>query len=96
MINWLNSVFNFHLLISRWSLKVQDSPYLTTKMSRVKKRYDNIVKSVEDKRLYRGLELENDLKILLISDPTTDKSAAALNVNIGKIVLSKDKIDFNC
>ncbi|KAG7298348.1 hypothetical protein JYU34_017950 [Plutella xylostella] len=47
------------------------------------KRYDNIVKSQEDKREYRGLELSNRLKVLLISDPKTDKSAAAMDVNIG-------------
>lgn len=52
-------------------------------MVRVKKRVDNIIKSVEDKRLYRGVQFNNDLKVLLISDPTTDKSAAALDVNIG-------------
>lgn len=47
------------------------------------KRYDNIAKSAEDKRTYRGLVLENNMKVLLISDPTTDKSAASLDVNIG-------------
>ncbi|KAF5280052.1 hypothetical protein FQA39_LY18167 [Lamprigera yunnana] len=47
------------------------------------KRYDNIIKSAEDKRLYRGLELVNRMKVLLVSDPTTDKSAAALDVNVG-------------
>ncbi|KAK4883510.1 hypothetical protein RN001_006829 [Aquatica leii] len=46
-------------------------------------RYDNIIKSAEDKRLYRGLLLANHMKVLLVSDPTTDKSAAALDVNIG-------------
>ncbi|XP_053988603.1 insulin-degrading enzyme [Hylaeus volcanicus] len=49
----------------------------------VEKRYNNIIKSPNDKREYRGLVLTNKMKILLISDPTTDKSAAALNVNIG-------------
>ena len=34
-------------------------------------------------RLYRGLELENGMKVLLISDPTTDKSAAAMDVHVG-------------
>ncbi|VVC86828.1 unnamed protein product [Leptidea sinapis] len=47
------------------------------------KRYTDIVKSQEDKREYRGLELANRLKVLLVSDPSTDKSAAALDVNIG-------------
>ncbi|XP_076308150.1 insulin-degrading enzyme-like isoform X2 [Tachypleus tridentatus] len=44
---------------------------------------DNIIKSEEDRRSYRGLELTNGMKILLISDPTTEKSAAALDVHIG-------------
>ncbi|KAJ0170062.1 hypothetical protein K1T71_014668 [Dendrolimus kikuchii] len=46
-------------------------------------RYDNIIKSQEDKREYRGLVLTNRLKVLLVSDPTTDKSAAAMDVNVG-------------
>ncbi|KAK2177670.1 hypothetical protein NP493_586g01027 [Ridgeia piscesae] len=49
----------------------------------IKQTVDNITKSAEDKRLYRGLELDNGMKILLISDETTDKSAAALDVNVG-------------
>ncbi|XP_034948180.1 insulin-degrading enzyme isoform X2 [Chelonus insularis] len=49
----------------------------------IKKRYEDIKKSPNDNRLYRGLILKNDMKVLLISDSTTDKSAAALNVNVG-------------
>merc|ERR1712013_956940 len=52
-------------------------------MSAVKRSYNDIAKSEEDKRCYRGLELNNGLKVLLISDPTTDKSSAALDVHIG-------------
>ena len=72
-------------------------------MTAVKRSYDNVDKSQEDKRLYRGLELDNGIKVrennpiicivskrscycvkvLLISDETTDKSAAALDVHIG-------------
>lgn len=48
----------------------------------VETRYD-IIKSPNDKRLYRGLLLSNKMKVLLISDSTTDKSAAAMDVNIG-------------
>ncbi|CAG9574977.1 unnamed protein product [Danaus chrysippus] len=51
--------------------------------SNIIKRYDDIIKSPEDKREYRGLKLSNHLKVLLVSDPTTDKSAAALDVNVG-------------
>lgn len=46
-------------------------------------RFDKIIKSPNDKRDYRGLILNNQMKILLISDPTTDKSAASLDVNVG-------------
>ncbi|XP_076160592.1 insulin degrading metalloproteinase isoform X2 [Ptiloglossa arizonensis] len=49
----------------------------------VEKRYHDIIKSPNDKREYRGLLLTNKMKVLLISDPTTDKSAASLDVNIG-------------
>lgn len=54
-------------------------------MEGVKKVYNDIPKSPRDDRLYRGLELNNNMKVLVISDPLTDKSAAALDVHIGKI-----------
>uniref|UniRef100_A0A8C4F7H0 Insulin-degrading enzyme n=1 Tax=Dicentrarchus labrax TaxID=13489 RepID=A0A8C4F7H0_DICLA len=44
-----------------------------------------IIRSPEDKRVYRGLEFTNGLKAMLISDPTTDKSSAALDVQIGSL-----------
>ena len=47
--------------------------------------YNDIDVSMEDKRQYRGLVLENGLKVLLVSDPTTDKSAASLDVHIGHL-----------
>jgi len=53
------------------------------RMPGVNIRTDDIVKSQEDKRCYRGLELENGMKVLLISDPSTDKAAAAMDVHIG-------------
>lgn len=45
---------------------------------------DDVLKGAEDKRHYRGLQLENGLKVLLISDEKTDKSAAAMDVHIGR------------
>ena len=54
----------------------------------VKARHENIIKSAEDKRLYRGLELHNGLRVLLVSDPTTDKSAASMDVNVGQLTYS--------
>lgn len=50
------------------------------------RRVDNIITSAEDKRSYRGFELNNHMKVLLVSDPATDKSAAAMDVNIGNIL----------
>lgn len=46
-------------------------------------RFDDIVKSQEDTRDYRGLKLGNGMNVLLVSDPTTDKSAACLCVEVG-------------
>lgn len=51
----------------------------------VKIQIDDVISSPEDKRFYRGLQLKNDLNVLLISDPTTDKSAAAIDVNTGHL-----------
>jgi insulysin len=57
---------------------------MTTNKNIVVRRYDNITKSAEDKRTYRGLELINGLRVLLVSDAETDKSAAAMDVNVGE------------
>uniref|UniRef100_A0A8C5DFQ5 Insulin-degrading enzyme n=1 Tax=Gouania willdenowi TaxID=441366 RepID=A0A8C5DFQ5_GOUWI len=51
----------------------------------VKRVVSDIIRSPEDKREYRGLEFANGLKAILISDPTTDKSSAALDVQIGSL-----------
>lgn len=41
--------------------------------------------SPNDKREYGVLELDNGLKVLLVSDPEADKAAAALNVHVGSM-----------
>ncbi len=43
-----------------------------------------VTKSCEDKRDYVGYILPNKLKAVLISDPTTEKAAAAVDVHVGK------------
>lgn len=61
-------------------------------------KFDNIIQSEEDKRSYRGLVLSNLMKVLLVSDPSTDKSAAAMDVNVGKefsILFSKMNVIFH-
>lgn len=42
-----------------------------------------VVQSPNDARAYQYLTLPNDLQVLLISDPETDKAAAALDVSVG-------------
>lgn len=42
-----------------------------------------VIKSPIDQKQYRYLELDNRLKVMLVSDGNTDKSAASLDINIG-------------
>ncbi|XP_076461437.1 insulin-degrading enzyme-like [Babylonia areolata] len=44
-----------------------------------------IRRSETDLRQYRGLELNNGMKVLLVSDKDTDKSAAGMDVHIGSM-----------
>ncbi len=41
------------------------------------------VKSATDDKSYRGLVLENGLKVMLVTDPKSDRAAAALDVHVG-------------
>ncbi|GFX56857.1 insulin-degrading enzyme [Trichonephila clavipes] len=80
----------FHKSKNFFFKKIVDQRSLTSstmilKDELVSKIYDNIIKSEEDSRQYRGLELSNGMKIFLVSDPSTDKSAAALDVQIGSM-----------
>jgi len=52
---------------------------------------DNIRKSPNDARLYRYVELPNQMRVVLISDPTTEKAAAALSVYRGSFHEPADK-----
>ena len=49
----------------------------------IRKRFGDIIKPSLDKREYRGILLDNELKCILISDPTTDRSVASMDVNVG-------------
>lgn len=46
-------------------------------------RSSQIIKSDNDQRQYQRILLSNNLDVLLISDPTTDKAAAALDLYVG-------------
>ncbi|PAV67315.1 hypothetical protein WR25_15196 [Diploscapter pachys] len=70
------------LLIRSSALRFSTSPAMEFNSNMIAKRFDSILKSQEDSREYRGLELSNELRVLLVSDPTTDKSAVAMDVNV--------------
>jgi len=42
-----------------------------------------LIKSPNDRRDYAAITLPNQLRVVLISDPATDKAAASLNVHVG-------------
>lgn len=50
-----------------------------------------IKQSPNDQREYRSLLLENGLKVILVSDISTDKAAASLSVNVGSGDDPKDR-----
>lgn len=50
-----------------------------------------IIKSPNDSRLYEAIELNNGLQVLLVSDPASNKAAAALDVAVGS---ADDPIEF--
>lgn len=52
----------------------------------------SVIKSENDKRSYRYLILDNQLRVLLISDPVTEKSAAAMDVNVGANQNPEDRL----
>jgi insulysin len=54
-------------------------------------RIENLEKSKSDKREYLYKQLQNGMKVILVSDPEADKSSGALNVNIGSL---SDPADF--
>lgn len=52
---------------------------------------DNVIKSQNDQRQYESFLLSNRLKVLVISDPDTDKAAAAMDVFVGSSRDPKDR-----
>ncbi|KAG1223664.1 hypothetical protein G6F68_020282 [Rhizopus microsporus] len=42
-------------------------------------------KPAKDNREYRLLKLDNELQVLIISDPETDRASASLDVHVGSL-----------
>jgi len=51
----------------------------------------DIIKSPIDERVYLAFKLDNQLQVMVISDPKTDKAAASLSVNVGSGSDPKDR-----
>jgi len=50
---------------------------------RVERVTDQLEKPSLDDRAYRVVRLANQLEVLLVHDPETDKASAAMDVNVG-------------
>ena len=55
-------------------------------------REATVIRGEQDGREYRYLELPNRMRVLLVSDPQTDKAAASLHVRAGK----RSRLGPNC
>ena len=70
------------LFLSFYTLTGFSSPNTTTNITTTKEII-TIPKSPNDQREYLALTLSNKLQVLLISDPSSDKASAALDVYVG-------------
>lgn len=51
---------------------------------------ENLERPELDNRQYRVLKLQNELEVLLVHDPDTDKASAAMDVYVGNYADSPD------
>jgi len=61
-------------------VKGQPWSSLSTNISHVE---NNVEKSPNDNRLYRGVVLKNGMKLMLVSDPNANFASACLTVGVG-------------
>ncbi|NOQ63810.1 MAG: peptidase M16 [Methyloprofundus sp.] len=78
MSQYLKPLILFPLLLSSACTTLPPTMETSTNM-----QTDTVVQSQNDKRHYQAFTLDNDLKVLIISDPETKKAAAALDVFVG-------------
>ena len=72
--------FKFYLIFLAVSLFFLQS---CSQIESFNKQSDSIIKSANDQRDYYRFKLDNNLDVLLISDPTSDKAAASLDIYMG-------------
>lgn len=66
------------------AVEVSEEPSIERR--EVLRRFDDIQKSQQDSKNYRGVVLENGIKVLLISDPVTVKSSACMCIAAGHMM----------
>lgn len=66
-----------------------ENPQITEVSTQPEPR-STIVKSPNDNREYKSITLENELQLVLVSDPTIEQSAAALSVGVGSFQEPKE------
>ena len=71
------------LMAGKWSLWLLLLGALAAQVTQASLAAGTIIKSPHDPRSYESLVLDNGLKVVLVSDPSADKAAASLDVNIG-------------
>jgi len=59
------------------------SSFLEEMVSNARKGNPDIIISSQDHRVYQNLTLPNGLEVLLVSDPTTTKAAASVDIGVG-------------
>ncbi len=69
------------MVVRKWSLWV--TLLLAALAIQAAQATGAVIKSPHDPRNYETLVLDNGLKVVLVSDPSADKAAASLDVNIG-------------
>ncbi|CAG2101367.1 unnamed protein product [Medioppia subpectinata] len=79
-----------HLILLNINILQKTMCALNLTNDSVAESYESIVKPNDDKRDYKAIVLTNGLKVLLISDRETDKSAAALTVGVGSMSDPRD------
>ncbi|KDE02956.1 hypothetical protein MVLG_06522 [Microbotryum lychnidis-dioicae p1A1 Lamole] len=82
--NRTSQPYDLHSLSSSWSIQ-RDAATPTSSVPAFARFTPAIEVSPNDPDTYRLVTLSNGLKALLVSDPTTDKGACALSVNIGHL-----------
>ena len=69
-------------IVSKSNISAATS-YLTKELKKIWFHNDFTLPDSEKQRTFRAIKLKNDLHAIIISDPTTEKAAFSISVNIG-------------